>query len=116
MASKLLVRTAVRAVWPVVIWSVLVAPHEAWSQPSTRLRLVSTAWPPFTNAPGQTQFALDLVNEALKRANMTAETVIVDESKFTASLLEGNFDGSAAAWRDAERERTLLFSEPYLEN
>ena len=32
------------------------------------------------------------------------------------SLLSGKFDGSAAAWKDAERERTLLFSQPYLEN
>ena len=28
----------------------------------------------------------------------------------------GPFDGSAAAWKDAEREKALLFSQPYLEN
>ena len=31
-------------------------------------------------------------------------------------MLSGKFDGSAAAWKDAEREKTLLFSQPYLEN
>ena len=31
------------------------------------------------------------------------------------SVLSGKFDGSAAVWKDAERERTLLFSQPYLE-
>ena len=43
-------------------------------------------------------------------------TTIVDAAQFTTSLLSGKFDGSAAAWKDAERERTLLFSQPYLEN
>src|SRR5262249_46995337 len=34
----------------------------------------------------------------------------------TPSLLSGLFDGSAAAWKDPERERELIFSQPYLEN
>jgi polar amino acid transport system substrate-binding protein len=93
----------------------LAAPSRGWSQ-SPKLRLVSTAWPPFTNAPGQARFALDLVDEALKRIGMAADTTIVEESGFTSMLLSGKFDGSAAAWKDAERERVLLFSEPYLEN
>jgi ABC-type amino acid transport substrate-binding protein len=40
----------------------------------------------------------------------------VDAAKFTPALMSGSFDGSAAAWRDPERERALLFSQPYLEN
>lgn len=80
------------------------------------LQLVSTAWSPFTNPPGQPRFALDLVEEALERLGITADTVIVDETKFTSSLLSGQFDGSAALWRNAERERVLIYSQPYLEN
>jgi polar amino acid transport system substrate-binding protein len=83
---------------------------------TTQLRLVSTAWPPFTNEPGQPRFALDLVEAGLGRIGVKTSTTIVDAAQFTTSLLSGNFDGSAAAWRDAERERTLLFSQPYLEN
>ena len=83
---------------------------------STTLRLVSTAWPPFTNQAGQPRFALDLVEAALGRIGITSTTTIVDASKFTPALLQGDFDGSAAAWRNAERERVLLFSQPYLEN
>ncbi len=98
-----------------VCLAALVAPRYAWSQ-APQLHLVSTAWPPFTNAPGQPQFALDLVYEALKRIGITAETAIVDEAAFTPSLLSGKFDGSAAVWRDAEREQAMVFSEPYLEN
>ena len=81
-----------------------------------QLQLVSTAWSPFTNAPGQPRFALDLVGVALERMGIIAETVIVDEARLTPSLLSGKFDGSAALWKDTERERALIYSQPYLEN
>ena len=81
--------------WIAVVWlAVLALPPLAWSQ-TPQLHLVSTAWPPFTNPPGQPQFALDLVYEALKRIGVTAETAIVDESRFTPALLNTEFDGSA---------------------
>ena len=81
-----------------------------------QLQLVSTAWSPFTNAPGQARFAIDLVDAALERVGVVAETVIVDEARLTPALLSGEFDGSAALWRDTERERALIYSQPYLEN
>jgi polar amino acid transport system substrate-binding protein len=80
------------------------------------LMLVSTAWSPFTNAAGQPRFALDLVEAALGRIGVTAKTTIVSAAQFTPSLLNGQFDGSAAAWKDPERERALIYSQPYLEN
>ena len=80
------------------------------------LTLVSTAWPPFTNPSGQPRFALDLVEAALGRLGLTAKTTIVSPGQFTPSLLNGKFDGSAAAWKDPERERVLIYSQPYLEN
>jgi polar amino acid transport system substrate-binding protein len=86
------------------------------SAETRELRLVSTAWSPFTNEPGQPRLALDLVEAGLGRIGVKTSTTIVDAAQFTASLLSDRFDGSAAAWKDAERERTLLFSQPYLEN
>jgi polar amino acid transport system substrate-binding protein len=80
------------------------------------LTLVSTAWSPFTNEPGQARFALDLVEAALGRFGVSAKTTIVSADQFTPSLLGGRFDGSAAAWKDPEREGALIFSQPYLEN
>ena len=80
------------------------------------LTLVSTAWPPFTNATGKPRFALDLVETALGRIGFSATTAIVTAAQFTPALLGGPFDGSGAAWKDAERERALIFSQPYLEN
>ena len=85
------------------------------SAQTNQLRLVSTAWPPFTNEPGQARFALDLVEAALGRIGLSSSTTIVEAARYTSSLLN-DFDGSGAAWRDAERERGLLFSQPYLEN
>jgi ABC-type amino acid transport substrate-binding protein len=88
----------------------------AQSTQTGELRLVSTAWSPFTNDSGQPRFALDLVENALERIGLRARTEIVDPKGFTSALLSGDFDGSAAAWKDAERERVLVFSQPYLEN
>jgi len=83
---------------------------------TNQLRLLSTAWPPFTNQAGQPRFALDLVEAALGRIGVTSQTTIVDAAQFTGLLVKGPYDGSAAAWKDPERERALLFSQPYLEN
>jgi ABC-type amino acid transport substrate-binding protein len=85
------------------------------SAQATSLRLVSTPWPPFTNE-GDPRFALDLVEAALGRVAIKATTTIVEPMKFTPSLLSEAFDGSAAAWKDPERESALVFSQPYLEN
>jgi polar amino acid transport system substrate-binding protein len=99
----------------VLLLSIAVASLAAFAQ-TTELRLVSTAWPPFTNAAGQPRFALDLVEAGLGRIGVKSTTTIVEAAQFTTSILGGKFDGSGAAWKDAERERTLLFSQPYLEN
>jgi polar amino acid transport system substrate-binding protein len=92
------------------------AASRAPSAQTNPLRLVSTAWPPFTNEPGKPRFALDLVEAALGRIGLTAKTTIVEAAQFTPALLGADFDGSAAAWRDPDREFVLLFSQPYLEN
>jgi polar amino acid transport system substrate-binding protein len=100
---------AIVALWFTAAWGMSAAQNAP-------LRLVSTAWPPFTNAPKQPRFALDLVEAALGRVGVTSKTVIVSAPQYTASLLSGLFDGSAAAWKDPDRERDLVFSQPYLEN
>jgi len=93
-----------------------IATWETVAAQNAPLKLVSTAWPPFTNAPKQTRFALDLVEAALGRIGISARTALVSAPQYTPSLLSGVFDGSAAAWKDPERERELVFSQAYLEN
>src|SRR5436190_3377340 len=91
----------------------IVVGVSAQSQP---LKLVSTEWPPFTNPTGQPRFALDLVEAALGRIDIASTPAIVAPAQFTPAVLSNTFDGSGAAWRDAERDKALLFSQPYLEN
>ena len=80
------------------------------------LRFVSPVRPPFTDAAPKPRFALDLVEAALHRINITATTALVPSGEYGNALLTGPYDGTAVAWRDAAREKALLFSEPYLEN
>lgn len=80
------------------------------------LKLASDVWPPFTDQQGWTRVSTDLVTEALKRSGMGAETVIVDFTKVIPGIKSGQYDGSAAMWKDPQREQIMLFSKPYLEN
>jgi polar amino acid transport system substrate-binding protein len=109
-----LLAARVGARWTIA--AALAAVSVVLSAQTAPLSLVSTAWPPFTNAPGQPRFALDLVEAALGRIGLTSKTAIIPASEFTPALLTGKFDGSAAAWKDPEREKALIFSQPYLEN
>jgi len=108
---------AILALCCCALWPIASAQTSSQAAPPTApLTLVSTAWPPFTNARGQPRFALDLVEAAFGRIHVTSKTTIVSAAQFTPSLLSGLFHGSAAAWKDPERERALIFSQPYLEN
>lgn len=104
---------------------------------SRQLSLVSTTWPPFSDSPGKPRFALDLVDAALKRMGIAAQTVVLDEGRLSSALLKGGLDGSAAVQVDQAgqavqvdqagqsvragrvnegREDGMLYSQPYLEN
>ncbi len=83
---------------------------------SRQLRLVSTTWPPFIDAPDKPRFALDLVDAALERMGIGGQAIVLDEGELSSALLNGAFDGSAAVWKDEARESSMLYSEPYLEN
>ena len=99
----------------VLLGATLAVPSGTAGQ-SRQLRLVSTTWPPFTGAAGQPRYALDLVEAALGKTDIGATSVFVDATRYTSALVGPEYDGSAAAWKDPQRERVLLFSEPYLEN
>ena len=80
------------------------------------LKLASDVWPPFTNKVQEVHFAQDLVLEALKRNNRSAEVSIIEFKDVSIGIYEEKFDGSAAMWKNEERAALLLFSEPYLQN
>ena len=83
---------------------------------TTELKLASDVWPPFTNVAKEKSFALDLVNEALKRNNIQASYEIVGFDKVISGIDAGKYDGSAALWQNAERSKKCFFSNPYLQN
>jgi len=110
--------TRVSRLLPVValVALALVSGPTPAAEENAKLRLASDVWPPFTDVAGQTRLAVSLVHEALKRSGVAAETTVLEWSAVMAGLQGGQFDGSAAIWHSAEREKFLLFSDPYLEN
>jgi len=82
----------------------------------TELQLASDIWPPFTNKEPHRSFALDLVNEALGRTGITANTEILEFEDVMEEIRSKKFDGSAALWHSKDREEVLLYSVPYLQN
>ena len=100
----------------VILSGILAAAIVTTAQAPRNLRFVSPIRPPFTDAPGNPRFALDLVEAALDRIKVKARTTLVPPGQYAKELLTGPYDGTAVGWRDSERERALLFSEPYMEN
>jgi polar amino acid transport system substrate-binding protein len=95
----------------------LVCASGAAAQPAPRLRLGSDRWPPFTAEPGRLRVAITLVEAALARDGVEADSAILpDFAQVLQAIRAGQLDGSAAVWRTAEREAFLRFSQPYLEN
>ncbi|MEI9938063.1 MAG: transporter substrate-binding domain-containing protein [Pseudomonadota bacterium] len=101
--------------WSVGCASSVSAPAAPAAQ-STQLRLASTEWLPFTGAEGEPRVALSLTERALKRAGYDSVTTIVPDGQLIPKIENGDFNGSAALWRSAEREQFLLYSKAYLEN
>jgi polar amino acid transport system substrate-binding protein len=81
-----------------------------------KLKLASDVWPPFTNVKGEESIALNLVKTALERVDIETEIEISDFDKVIKEIESNTTDGTAAIWKTQEREKTLLFSAPYLQN
>ena len=83
---------------------------------TTKLRLASDVWPPFTNIEKEKSIATDLVNEVLSRQNIQSSTEMVNFNDLLEGIDSGKYNGSAALWISDERSEKYLFSEPYLYN
>ena len=94
------------------------SPHPDFSKPDpATLKLASTVWPPFSDREGQPRVAVELVRRALSGAGYPVRTTILGPDVETDEhLRDASYDGSPAVWRTEERERFLLFSDPFLEN
>lgn len=90
--------------------------QNVYGQEEPVLTLASDPWPPFTNNDEKGALALDLVKFALKRSGRDVTFEITQFTEVIDGILKKEFDGSAALWKNKEREEVMLFSEPYMFN
>lgn len=98
---------------------VTVALGAGWSNglsaAERKVRLMANTSPPYAdrNLPEQ-GLALELVKHVFARTDYRPEIAIESWSRAVEGARLGVYDGLAAAWYSQERNRDLLFSEPYL--
>lgn len=80
------------------------------------LKLAADYWPPFTSERAGQRVAMDLVEQALTRSGNNAQSSIIPWQQVLEGIKASKFDGIVGAWKNAEREQYLSFSQPYLEN
>lgn len=80
------------------------------------LKLASDTWAPFTDTEDKQSIAIDIVSEALQNIDVKNSNQIVTFKEVTEGIKNNTFDGSAALWKTKEREESMIFSAPYLEN
>ena len=97
----------------ILIYALILVPLPSIA---AELKLVADNWPPFTSdKPGQ-RIAADLVEQALKRTDISANTKITQWKNVLDGIKSSKYDAIVGAWKNFEREQYLLFSRPYLEN
>lgn len=106
----------IRTLAQLLLLALVVWTTHAIAAPQQPLKLASDVWPPFTDVQGKPHEALDLVKAALLRGGTQSQTTILPWAEVEAGLEQGKFDGSAALWKTAAREKYLIYSQPYLEN
>lgn len=80
------------------------------------LMLASDVWPPFTDVEDEKALAMDIVEVALNRINVKVFYEIVEFGDVLEGIASSEYDGSGALWINEERQKTILFSDPYLYN
>jgi len=81
------------------------------------LSLAGTQWPPFIarSLPGK-GLSVEIVSAVLSRAGYTVDMVFVPWKRVLQGIDEGEYDVSLALWKSPQREKRLLFSDPYFIN
>ncbi|MEM9052764.1 MAG: transporter substrate-binding domain-containing protein [Bacteroidota bacterium] len=86
-----------------------------FSQP-TQIGLVCDVWPPFTNQPGETAVATEIVKTALNKNSIAVKERVLDFDMVIKGLESGTFQSSPALWYTEERTEFLSYSKPILHN
>ena len=83
----------------------------------TTINMVTNQWPPYVDdAAPEKGLAVELVSKALQRKGYQSRLHIDSWPRALEGVKIGVFDATCAIWKTAERERDLLFSDPYLNN
>lgn len=81
------------------------------------INIVSSQWPPYVDdSMPEKGLAVELVNKALISKGYQPVLHIYNWKRALEGVEIGVFDATCAIWKTPERERDLLFSEPYLHN
>mgnify|MGYP001820810094 CR=1 FL=1 len=94
-----------------------LATYSGTASAERELNLMANTSPPYADLKLPEQgFALELVRRVFAGTGYTPEITIENWSRAVEGAQIGVYDGLAAAWYSAERNRELLFSEPYLDS
>jgi len=80
------------------------------------LKLVTDAWPPFTDFPGNKSILTTLTQEALYRTGVNSDMTIIEFANVAGEIDKGVYDGCPAYWETEERLAKYHFSKPYMYN
>jgi len=81
------------------------------------LRMVSSHWPPYIdNTLAEQGLAAELVTKALQKKGYASTLAMDSWPRALEGVQIGVFDATCAIWKSPERERDLLFSEPFIDN
>lgn len=82
---------------------------------SAVLRAAQTAWPPFImESPFGRGIAHDMIVQALTSSGYQVQFTEKPWSRILKETMKGKNDVIIAIWKTEEREKTLLFTEPYM--
>ncbi len=90
---------------------------QQYPAPSKTLTMAANEWPPYVgrSLPGQ-GLAIELIRQVFKQAGYDIQMNFAPWGAVREGLKAGKYDISSTNWKTPEREKSLLFSQPYLEN
>lgn len=95
-----------------LILSLLLSPLQAQD-----LNMVANTWPPYVDqALPDNGLAIKIVDAAFQRVGYRPKLRIEKWEKALSGSKLGVYDVVGAVWKNASREKKLLFSQPYLTN
>ncbi len=79
--------------------------------------MMTNTWPPYVDAQlPEGGLALELVTHIFQQAGLPVDNSIERWPRAMEGVRVGLYDVLGAAWRDEERERDFIYSDPYLLN